>query len=783
QKVATSEHGQTAYSTIERYDARGRLLQVVEPEGGAEARYTYDVADRLRVATIRPRGGVATQTRRWDYDGRGFLLSEAHPESGKTIYSDHDARGRAHRIEDGTSDLLYSYDAFERLVEVREADSDRPWQSFVYGTSGRSTNRLIEAIGHNWIRIPWAPSLLTDVAVTERYSHDGPGGAVSRKTTAVSGGQRFTQAWSYDALGSVTELTYPRCTHAACAGTGSEPSSAQTRHYSRGYLASIPGLLNGMSYDVSGMATRIDHASGLRVDVVPDASGLPRPRDIRASWPAGWPGAAEESKNLLPTDDPLFVAQGVAVLGAHRYDGSGNVRARGSEWYSFDGANRLRSFNLGSGSTQAYRFDGFGNLNRITTDGVHRTLPILAASNRLAAGQYDAVGNLTAWGSETYGFDVLDRMQARNFPERTHIFTVDGERLFTFDWDPQSGQITERWTLRDLDGSVLTTYETDGGNAGAWRWTQDYVYRGSTMLASRVRFDDGSIGVRDYVVDHLGTPRLIGDRFDGLRTQHFFGFGEPIDLAASRSDPERKRFTGHERDLGTRAGTGGVQIELDSMRARFCSPWTARFLSVDPAPESVNAKIPQTWNRYSYTFNNPISLIDPDGRAVETPWDATNVALGFASFVKNVAVGNVPGAAIDAVGITLDVAATATPAVPGGAASSIRAARLAANVRFGKAFEKAVLNAVAFNKNNRQLTIRGSSRKFRIPDGLENGVLLEIKGVKELSLTSQVRDFVKFAGSSGRTVVLAVTDKTKVSRSFNELIEQGKVVIVRFKPE
>ncbi|MEM6453486.1 MAG: RHS repeat-associated core domain-containing protein, partial [Acidobacteriota bacterium] len=201
--------------------------------------------------------------------------------------------------------------------------------------------------------------------------------------------------------------------------------------------------------------------------------------------------------------------------------------------------------------------------------------------------------------------------------ERTHIFTVDGERLFTFDWNPSTGQITERWTLRDLDGSVLTTYETNGGNAGEWRWTQDYVYRDGTMFASRVRFGDGSIGVRDYVVDHLGTPRLIGDRFDGLQTQHFFGFGEPINLAASRSDPERKRFTGHERDLGTLGGAGGVQVELDYMRARFCSPWTARFLSVDPARESARPQRPQTWNRYSYAFNNPVTLVDPDGRAAE----------------------------------------------------------------------------------------------------------------------------------------------------------------------
>jgi hypothetical protein len=38
-----------------------------------------------------------------------------------------------------------------------------------------------------------------------------------------------------------------------------------------------------------------------------------------------------------------------------------------------------------------------------------------------------------------------------------------------------------------------------------------------------------------------------------------------------------------------------------------------RFLSVDPAKSAVPA-MPQTWNRYSYTANNPTARIDPDGR-------------------------------------------------------------------------------------------------------------------------------------------------------------------------
>ena len=39
-----------------------------------------------------------------------------------------------------------------------------------------------------------------------------------------------------------------------------------------------------------------------------------------------------------------------------------------------------------------------------------------------------------------------------------------------------------------------------------------------------------------------------------------------------------------------------------------------RFTSVDPALESEYLETPQTWNRYSYVYNQPLALTDPDGR-------------------------------------------------------------------------------------------------------------------------------------------------------------------------
>lgn len=49
------------------------------------------------------------------------------------------------------------------------------------------------------------------------------------------------------------------------------------------------------------------------------------------------------------------------------------------------------------------------------------------------------------------------------------------------------------------------------------------------------------------------------------------------------------------------------------MLARCYDSSLARFLSVDPSRQSVQATAPQTWTRYSYVVNNPINRVDPDG--------------------------------------------------------------------------------------------------------------------------------------------------------------------------
>jgi RHS repeat-associated protein len=74
------------------------------------------------------------------------------------------------------------------------------------------------------------------------------------------------------------------------------------------------------------------------------------------------------------------------------------------------------------------------------------------------------------------------------------------------------------------------------------------------------------------------------------------GYGMP--------DGVRKKFTGYEKDQET---------GLDFAQARYYGNGLGRFTSVDPALESIEPTLPQSWNRYSYVLNNPIRWNDPSG--------------------------------------------------------------------------------------------------------------------------------------------------------------------------
>jgi len=167
-------------------------------------------------------------------------------------------------------------------------------------------------------------------------------------------------------------------------------------------------------------------------------------------------------------------------------------------------------------------------------------------------------------------------------------------------------------------------------------------------------------GVTYIHTDGLGSPvaRTDASRQVISRTRY-----EAYGYVAAGAPPTIG-FTGHVND----ADTG-----LTYMQQRYYDSVAGKFLSIDLVTTDTNTG--SSFNRYNYAANNPYRYVDPDDRAIETVWDAGNVAMGAVSLAKNIAIGNYVGAVIVVVGIGLDAAATATPFVPGGAATIIKASR------------------------------------------------------------------------------------------------------------
>ncbi|HEX8129176.1 MAG TPA: polymorphic toxin type 10 domain-containing protein, partial [Pyrinomonadaceae bacterium] len=118
------------------------------------------------------------------------------------------------------------------------------------------------------------------------------------------------------------------------------------------------------------------------------------------------------------------------------------------------------------------------------------------------------------------------------------------------------------------------------------------------------------------VTDHLGTPRMLADltgSLSGIKRHDYLPFGEELSAGMggrttaqgySQVDNVRQGFTGYEKDIET---------GLDFAQARYYASTQGRFISVDPALDSAQSAMPQSWNRYTYCLNNPLRFIDPTG--------------------------------------------------------------------------------------------------------------------------------------------------------------------------
>jgi RHS repeat-associated protein len=291
-----------------------------------------------------------------------------------------------------------------------------------------------------------------------------------------------------------------------------------------------------------------------------------------------------------------------------------------------DGANR-------------YNYD---SISRLAQD-CQLTSDAICDENEINTYGYDSVsGNLTinnditlsyspttqphaatsATGGGVYTYDTNGNQITRIVDNVSYTLTYDAEnRLVKIHETDTNPEVVTGQYIYDGDGNRIKTiaagkttyyirnyYEkiVEGTNTTI----KKYYYAGGV----RVAMDDNG-QVRYFITDHLGsTTKMINT--DGSEYSDSEEYFEIKYLSWGSDQPNTP-------DLGTSFKyTGQRQAEagLYFYNARWYDPKIGRFIQADTViPEPDN---PLAWDRYSYTLNNPINLVDPSGHIPCDNYDA-----------------------------------------------------------------------------------------------------------------------------------------------------------------
>jgi RHS repeat-associated protein len=193
---------------------------------------------------------------------------------------------------------------------------------------------------------------------------------------------------------------------------------------------------------------------------------------------------------------------------------------------------------------------------------------------------YDANGNMTSDGSNTYTWDAENRLTAVTQTGGDSVtFAYDGRGRRTRVTELHAGNVVHDrrvvWCgavrCQEIEGSAQTTFFAEG-----------MVRNGESLF---------------YTQDHLGSVREIVDVSGTLRERFTFDPYGRMQQTVSQTD-WKLGFTGHAAELG-----GALVLPL----YRPYSPSLAQWLTEDRVSPEMDLSL------YAYARDNPVRFFDPDG--------------------------------------------------------------------------------------------------------------------------------------------------------------------------
>lgn len=329
--------------------------------------------------------------------------------------------------------------------------------------------------------------------------------------------------------------------------------------------------------------------------------------------------------------------------------GGGNSRQNLN--YVFDAVGNLTSRNdANAGLTESF---GYDNLYRLTSASVNGGTPITVAyaangniTNKSDVGAYSYGSRLHAVataGGNSFGYDANGNVTSKNgaavswYADNKPQSIAGNGQNSTFEYTPGGAYWRQTATYAaNPSGTETTTYiaglleiVVKGGVAN---FRHHINANGRTVAI--VNRTGGTTSTSYLLTDHLGSVDTVTDASGNVVVKESFdAWGKrrnPATWAGAISASDEASIASTTR-CGYTGHTELDNVGLVHMNGRVYDPTIGRFLSADPF---VQAPLDtQSWNRFTYVRNSPLSLTDPSGyswfsRALRNLGDSVNRLIG-----------------------------------------------------------------------------------------------------------------------------------------------------------